>query len=132
MQQMEAALLVVQRRANDARIAQLEARGHVAEAGLLKAMSKADLMTTAVVAGDQASADRAANELQTALDDMRRQKSRLKNKDDEDVYDLVVESLTQALASHRDNEPGSDIAAQLVVPHYNNAVHFSSTMSIPR
>lgn len=132
MQQMEAALLVFQRRGNEARIAQLDARGHVAEAAVLKAMSKADLMTTAVVAGDRPSADRAANELQTALDDMRRQKSKLKNKNDAEIYDLVIESLTGALASYRDSEPDSRITAQLVVPQYNNAVQFSSRMSIPR
>lgn len=131
MQAMEGALLVVQRRANDARITQLEARGNVAEASLLKAMRRADVMTTAIIAGDRSSADRAAGELEAALADMRQNKSRLRNKDDGDVYDLVIESLTGALASYRDSAPDSDITAQLVVPQYNNAVQFSSNMSLP-
>ena len=132
MEELERALTVVQRRANEARVAQLESRGHVAEASLLKAMGRAEAMTSAIMAVDGPSADKAASELELALTDMRDKKGRLKNKADEDGYDLVLDSLTDALAGYRDNGVNDPNAAELVIPFYNNAVQFSSRMSIPR
>lgn len=132
MQQMEENLSVLQRRANQARVAQLESRGNVAEASLLKAMNRADIMTTAVIDNDPQVAERAAGELEAALADMRGKKARLKNNDNEDSYDLVIKSLTQSLASYRDNKPGSETQAATVVGHYNNAVEFSSNMQLPK
>jgi len=132
MEEMERALTVVQRRANEERVARLESRGHVAEASLQKAMSRAEAMTSAVIAGDRPTADQAAAELELALADMRDKKGRLKNEADEDGYDLVMKSLTDALARYRDTAPNDPNAAQMVVPFYNNAVQFSSQMSIPR
>lgn len=131
MTAMQNALSAVQRRANDARIAELERDGHVAEASLMTAMSRADAMTSAVLAGDGPAADRAAGELQAALDDMREKKSRLKSQSDGAMYDSVLNMLTQALAQYRDVGIDDPSAPDRIVPFYNNAVEFSGRMSVP-
>ncbi|MHB2264057.1 DUF3829 domain-containing protein [Aliihoeflea sp. PC F10.4] len=126
-------LLVVQRERGERRLVRLREAGHVAEASLVEALQKGDLLATAVSRGDLDEAARVAPELDAVLAAMRENAEEYGGPEHARIlYGSVTDTFTRMLGAWRDFEANqNEVYLQSVIANYNMALRSASSIPLP-
>jgi len=126
-------LLVVQRQRSEQRVVRLKEAGHVAEASLVEALQKTDLLATAVSRNELEEAARVAPELEAALAAMRENADSYDGSESGKVlYGVVTTTLTRVLGCWRDFEANqNEVDLRTLISFYNSALRSASSIPLP-